>query len=201
MFAFMEELIHLDYALFEWIHHGWQHPWLDTIMPHWREKTSWIPLYLIWAAILIWRYRLRGLYFMMALGVVVGVADFTSSEIIKKSVKRPRPCREVALEIPARGLIGCGGGYSFTSSHATNHFAVAVFLFLAWGRRWKRWRWLLLLWAATIAIGQVYVGVHYPLDIVAGSLVGTTLALLGHAIYRRRAWRVPDFYAKNSPKP
>ena len=196
MFAAMEQLIYLDYALFEWIHHGLQHPWLDAIMPLWREKTTWIPMYLLWAVLLVSRYRLKGFFFLLALGAPVGTPDFTSSEIIKKNVKRPRPCREVALEEPARGLVHCGGGFSFTSSHATNHFAVAVFLFLSWGRLWKRWRWLLLAWAGSIALGQVYVGVHYPLDILAGSLLGTTLGVLGHAIYRRRAWRIPDFYSQ-----
>lgn len=199
MFAAMEQLIHLDYALFEWIHHGWQHPWLDAIMPHWREKTTWIPMYLLGLILLIRNYKLKGLYYVLALAVVVGIGDYTSSQLIKKSVKRPRPCREIALGEPTRGLIHCGGGYSFTSSHATNHFAVALFVFLGWGRLWKRWRWLLLVWAATIALGQVYVGVHYPLDILAGSLLGCSIGALVHAVYRRRRWRIADFYEENGP--
>ena len=196
----MELLIHLDYSLFEWIHHGWQTSWLDAIMPHWREKTTWIPMYLILATLLIYRYRLKGFFYLLVLGATVGIADFTSSEIIKKNVQRPRPCREIALGEPTRDLIHCGGGFSFTSSHATNHFAVASFLFLGWGRLWKRWRWLLILWAGSIALGQVYVGVHYPLDILAGSLLGTSLGFLTHSWYRRRSWQVGDFYTKRVRK-
>ncbi|MEZ4983676.1 MAG: phosphatase PAP2 family protein [Saprospiraceae bacterium] len=106
------------------------------------------------------------------------------------------------LSEPVRQLIPCGGGYSFTSSHATNHFAVAFFLFLTWGRLWKRWRWLLLLWAATIALGQVYVGVHYPLDITVGALLGMTLAWGISILYKRwLAVRISEFYHKPQSNP
>ena len=100
MFAAMEQLIYLDYALFEWIHHGLQHPWLDTIMPLWREKTTWIPMYLLGAVLLVSRYRLKGFFFLLALGATVGTADFTSSEIIKKRKKGE------IWPFPASGLDG-----------------------------------------------------------------------------------------------
>lgn len=197
----MEQLVQLDYSLFEWIHHGWQTAWLDAIMPYWREKTTWIPLYLLLVAGLIYQYKLPGLYYLLALGLAVGIADFSSSQLIKKSVKRPRPCRETALSQPTRDVgVHCGGGYSFTSSHATNHFAVAIFLFLGWGRRWKKWRWLLLIWAATIAFGQVYVGVHYPLDVLCGSLLGSLIGWGVYKIYERRSWRIPDFCSLQPPQ-
>ncbi|MBK8556199.1 MAG: phosphatase PAP2 family protein [Lewinellaceae bacterium] len=77
--------------------------------------------------------------------------------------------------------VSCGGGYSFTSSHAANHFAVAVFLAAVFGglSRWLRPG--LLLWAAVISFAQVYVGVHYPGDVLAGALLG---AIIGWGIYR-----------------
>ncbi|MEM1216516.1 MAG: phosphatase PAP2 family protein, partial [Bacteroidota bacterium] len=156
----MEQLINFDYELFEWINRGWQHPWLDAIVPHWREKTTWIPAYLLLIGVLFWQYRQSALYWLLALAITVGLADQVSSTLLKKNVERLRPCREATLDPPARVLVHCGGGYSFTSSHATNHFAVALFIFLSWGRRWGRWRWLLPAWAASIALGQVYVGVH-----------------------------------------
>ena len=77
---------------------------------------------------------------------------------------------------------------------------VAVLASAAWGMRWKKWRWLLLLWAASIALGQVYVGVHYPLDIIAGAIIGSTLGYIGSIIYKRlKKWRIDDFYPSDLP--
>ena len=87
----------------------------------------------------------------------------------------------------------CGAGYSFTSSHAANHFAVATFLIMTIGQilpKIKKWLWL---WAASIALAQVYVGVHFPLDVLAGGILGVVLGRLwsmlflkyyGHVLYK-----------------
>lgn len=186
----MEQLIALDHTIFHWINHGWEHPLLDAILPWWRTKTNWIPAYLVAVAWLLYSYQWKGFYYLLALAITVGIADQLSSELIKKTVERPRPCREVSLTPSARTLVHCGGGYSFTSSHATNHFAVAIFLFLGWARQWGRWRYLLLGWAAIVALAQVYVGVHYPLDILGGTILGSTLGLLGAYAYRRYGGKI-----------
>lgn len=195
----MEALITLDHHLFEWINQGWQHPWLDAILPHWREKTTWVPAYILLVAMLAWKYRSQAIYWLLALAIVVGTADQISSSLLKKNVQRLRPCWEAALDPPARVLVHCGGGYSFTSSHATNHFAVALFIFLTWGRRWGYWRWGLLFWAATIALGQVYVGVHYPLDIFVGGMIGSLLGAVGSFLYTKSKFRIPAFYTTIPP--
>ena len=80
--------------------------------------------------------------------------------------------------------VHCGGGYSFTSSHATNHFALATFLVIILGPFFKWIRIPIFLWAASIAFGQVYVGVHYPLDVLAGSIVGILLGILMTKFYQ-----------------
>lgn len=199
-FKNMEQIIQIDYSIFEWINHSWQNPVMDAIMPYWREKTTWVPAYLILAVYLFWKYKIKALYFLIALGITVGITDQISSELIKKTVKRDRPCREMALEQPARTLVHCGGGYSFPSSHAANHFAVAFFLILTWGRKWNNWKYLLLFWAASISIGQVYVGVHYPIDITFGSILGFTLGWLGSLAYKKfLKYRIDDFYSSKTP--
>jgi len=171
----LETLLQVDYQLMEWLNQEWQHPWLDAIMPHWRDKKTWIPLYVILAAFSLYRFRWRGLYFILAVVLTVGLADTMSSKVMKPSFERVRPCNstELSFEVVQRG--GCGGGYSFTSSHATNHFAIAVFIALTFGRIYRWLRWPLLIWAATIAYGQVYVGVHYPFDVLAGALLGSLI--------------------------
>lgn len=145
-------------------------------MPYWREKTTWIPLY---AGILIinflkfsWK---KALVFIILLAGTVGLADQISSQWIKKSVKRTRPCNDQLLKKDVHLLIDCGSGYSFTSSHATNHFAVAFFIAFALFSSKKIWRILLLFWAGSIAFGQVYVGVHYPLDVAVGAILGVLI--------------------------
>jgi len=194
----MEQLLNIDYSLFEWINHGWQNPFLDAVMPYWRDKESWIPAYLIMIAVLFWKYKLKVLYFLIALVLTVGIADQMSSELIKKTVKRDRPCRESDLNPPAHTLIRCGSGYSFPSSHATNHFAVAVFILLTWARRWNNWKYLLLFWAASISIGQVYVGVHYPIDIISGAILGSFIGYLISLGYRKlEKFRIEEFYTRN----
>jgi undecaprenyl-diphosphatase len=180
----IDTLLALDQWLFHFLNGTWHTAALDVIMPYWREKTTWIPLYLIGVIWLGYHFRWRALPFLLCIGLSIVIADQLSASVIKPSVERLRPCREATLSEPARVLVGCGGGYSFPSAHATNHFAVAVFVLLTWGLTWGRWRYLLLLWAATIALGQVYVGVHYPLDITCGALLGSAIGWGVSKLYR-----------------
>jgi undecaprenyl-diphosphatase len=80
----------------------------------------------------------------------------------------------------------CSGGYSFTSSHATNHFGLAMFISQTLKPIINKFRWPLFLWAGSIAYGQVYVGVHYPLDVVVGSLLGCAIGYMVSSFYNSR---------------
>jgi undecaprenyl-diphosphatase len=81
-------------------------------------------------------------------------------------------------------LDGCGAGFSFTSSHATNHFALATFLSLTFRQWMSRYTWVLFVWATSIAYAQVYAGVHYPLDIVGGAALGSGIGYLTGKFYQ-----------------
>ncbi|MEQ8704615.1 MAG: phosphatase PAP2 family protein [Phaeodactylibacter sp.] len=186
MEALLENIIHWDESLFHLLNGVWTNPLLDEVMPWWRDKKTWIPLYLILAGVAIYRFRLRGLYFILGVVLTVGVADTVSSKVMKPTFERLRPCNntELPFEVMQRG--GCGRGYSFTSSHATNHLAIAWFIILTLGRIYKWVRWPFLLWALSIAYGQVYVGVHYPLDVIVGGCIGS---LIGFGLARAfNAW-------------
>lgn len=178
----MESLLQLDEQLFYLINNSWQNPFLDTIMPIWREKSTWIPLYVLLAAFVVYRFKIRGLYLIIALGLLVGISDNISSQLIKKNVKRIRPCNDETVAHVHR-LISCGSGFSFPSTHAVNHFVVATFLSMTLGQFFRKIRLPLFLWAASIALGQVYVGVHYPFDIICGALFGFLLAYIGAKLY------------------
>lgn len=179
----MTSLLALDEQLFHIINGDWQNPFLDAVMPLWRDKKTWIPLYILLAGFVFYRFKIKGLYLILALVLTVGVADTVSSQFIKKTVKRVRPCNDGTLPFDVHVPIACGSGYSFTSSHATNHFAIATFLSMTLGQFFRRIRWPFYIWAATIAFGQVYVGAHYPLDVICGALLGSLIAFALAKLY------------------
>lgn len=180
---FLEAILDFDEQLFRIINGHWHNEVLDFIMPYWRDKKFWYPVYLALMAFIIYRFRVKGIYLLLALFLTVGLADTVSSKVLKKTVKRVRPCNDPELKDDVILLVGCGKAYSFTSSHAANHFAIGTFLAMTLGLYYKRWRWLFYFWAASIAFGQVYVGVHYPLDVIVGALVGFLCAYLIRTIY------------------
>ncbi len=182
----MTELLQLDQEIFHIINDQWHNSFLDAILPYWRDKKFWIPFYLLLTAFLAYQFKIKALYFVLAVALTIGIADTTSSKLIKKSVQRLRPCNDPALKSDVNLLVGCGGGYSFTSSHATNHFAMALFFFLTLGRLYRWTRIPFLFWAASIAFGQVYVGVHYPLDVLVGSIIGSLIGIIIGKLYLRQ---------------
>jgi len=168
----MEWLLELDKSLFGYINQTWQTDWQNFLWPLWRNKLFWVPFYVFLLFFLVQNLRQKTWIILLGLTLTVVVTDTLSSQLLKKNIKRPRPCHLPASEQPVHLLIPRGSGYSFTSSHATNHFGVAAFLFVTLGTLLGRYRWWLIFWAATIAYAQVYVGVHYPMDVLSGGLLG-----------------------------
>jgi undecaprenyl-diphosphatase len=101
------------------------------------------------------------------------LSDTISSHFLKQLFGRPRPCGDFYFSSHVKLLANyCGANGSFPSSHATNHFALAMFFFVTLKPLKGRWQYLFFLWAAIICFAQVYVGVHYPSDIVGGTILG-----------------------------
>ena len=174
----MTSILQFDESLFHIINGDMQHYLLDTILPYWRSKLLWAPLYLFLISFVLINFKKKGLYFIIFVLSVVAISDTISSQFIKKTIQRDRPCNNIYLKQDVHLLVGCGGGYSFTSSHATNHFAVAVFIILTLGRLFKQIKWPFIFWASSISLAQVYVGLHYPLDILGGAIVGSVVGIL-----------------------
>ncbi len=173
----------LDKVLIVAWHQGWHPAALDEVMPWWREKSTWIPLYILLLVWLVYSQRVRGFLLALAAGTFVGLADLTSARLIKPFVARLRPCKTPGVMEKLDILTGCGAGESFPSNHATNHFALAVFLAVTCFAERPWLKWLGLVWAASIALGQVYVGRHYFSDILAGAGLGTLYGLVGAYIF------------------
>lgn len=173
-------LIELDKQLFLLINRTWSNTLFDAVLPYLREARFWIPLYLFFLVWLIITFRKKSWIPVLGLLLTVGATDRISSGLMKPGFERPRPCHEASLEgkVVVRKLDGnCGGAYGFVSSHASNHFAIALFLVLLLAKRKRRsWWHLLFLWALAISYSQIYVGVHYPGDVFFGALLGMAIA-------------------------
>ena len=122
---------------------------------------------------------------IILLAASAGTADLVCVRMVKAYVKRVRPCNNAQFEPTVVNRVPCGTGLSFPSAHASDHFAIALFLGMAFARK-RRWIWFLVIfWAALICYAQVYVGVHYPVDVLAGAILGALVGFSFGLIYRR----------------
>lgn len=147
--------------------------WLDSAMIFITSKNSWIPVYMFLAIAIVKRDGWRALVFMgIAAALAVLMADQLSATLVKPLVGRMRPCQDplmmAALHLPK----GCSSGFSFVSSHAANFGALAM-LFSGYGRSKSRF-WIIIPWfcALIVSYTRVYLGVHYPSDVLGGMLLG-----------------------------
>lgn len=185
----IERLVAIDQELFYWVNRGLAHPVLDALLPMSRNMFFWAPLYVFLIAFLTINFGKKG---WLMIGVVIltfACTDLLSSSVIKPLVGRLRPCNDEEVRQWVRLLVQCGGGKSFTSSHATNHFGLAVLVGLMLRPYFRPALWLFIVWAGTISLAQVYVGVHYPFDVLAGGLLGSAIAVMMWQLFHKK-WEV-----------
>lgn len=158
--------------------------WLDPIMVWISGKVLWYPLYLFLIILIIREYKWKAILVLALVGVSVGLADQITSGFMKPFFERFRPSHEPTLAGLVHLVNGYKGGrFGFASSHAANSFAVATFIFLSLRHRhqWLKW---LFLWALVVSYSRIYLGVHYPGDIIVGGLIGRGV---GWLVYRIKA--------------
>ena len=143
-------------------------------------KLIWAPLYLAILIFLGIKYRRKFLIILIFIILAVTLADQISVHLFKNTFQRLRPCHEPALEGFVHLFNGeCGGMFGFVSSHATNSFNIALLSLLFIKKRWFTIS--ILVWALVIGYSRIYLGVHYPGDVICGSLLGS---LVGWGIYK-----------------
>lgn len=189
----MPDLIQLDQSLFSAINQGLSNPFFDWLMPFLRNRFFWSPVYLFLAIFFVRNYRKRGWMLLLFFILTFSVTDYLTSSVIKPSVERLRPCNDPEIKSEVNTLIACGSGYSFPSTHAANHFALAFFLINMFFTRWRLILPISIVWAASIAFAQVYVGVHFPLDVTFGAMIGAMTGFMMAAILKTtqafRTWK------------
>lgn len=168
-----------DRWLFIQLNSRYTNVFFDAVLPFLRNSVFWAPLYIFILVFIALNYGRKGLWWSIGFLCTVAIADMVSSRIFKEGFERLRPCQDPLMYNYVRLLLKqCAGGYSFTSSHAANHFGIGTFVSLTFYPVFGRWVYLGYLWALFIAYAQVYVGVHYPLDILGGAAIGTLAGLL-----------------------
>ena len=184
----MQSLFEWDRAILRQINAVWHNPFFDWLMPFLRNADMWTPLYFFMLLFGVINYKKTGWWWILLGAVTVMLSDFVSSDLIKQNIHRLRPCNDPALAGWLRLIPGISfpQSSSFTSSHAANHFAMAMFFYLTLKNDIGKWAILFFVWAAAICYAQMYVGVHYPVDIICGGIIGVLIGYGTGSLFNKK---------------
>jgi len=177
----LESLIELDQQFFLWLN-GLHADWLDPIMLFITRRNPWIPLYALILFLVIRKLKWQSWSMMIAFALLITLADQAASGFFKPFFERLRPCHEPGIQDMVHMVKGCGGQYGFASSHASNTFALAFFLWFVYRNKYAK---IMIGWAVVVSYSRIYVGVHYPGDIIMGAILGVLAAIVTYQLYKR----------------
>lgn len=174
----LEQLIQWDVQLFQFLN-SLHSPFCDQVMWVITEKETWYPLYGLILFFVFRKYRWTGFWIFIAMVLVVTLADQISVKVFKFGFERLRPSHNPALADTIHIVNNYHGGkFGFVSSHAANTFAFATITTRIFNRKWVVWA--LFIWAIVVSYSRIYLGVHYPGDIIGGAILGI---LIGYGVY------------------
>lgn len=181
----LDQLLHIDHQLFDLINQGCSNSFFNWLMPILRNKLTWVPFYILGAIYLLYKKKNVGIVIILSGILSIGLADGISSHLLKPAFERTRPCLLPDFAAHVNLVVErCSGAASFPSSHAANHFALAILLSIALYKGNKLLPLVLIIWASLICFAQVYVGVHFPSDVFAGALLGTGIGIFIAKVYQ-----------------
>ncbi len=176
----------LDYELWGYLHASWRNSFLDAVMPYVRNQFTWAPLYLFLTFFMPYNWGRRGALWCLGFILCFAIADYLSGSLLKPWIGRVRPCNDPRFAQMVHLIVPRSSGWSFPSSHAANHFALGTFCAVTLHGR-LRWLWPFpICWGFLVSYAQVYVGVHWPGDVVAGGLLG---AGIGFGVAELFKWK------------
>jgi undecaprenyl-diphosphatase len=190
-----ESLDNIDRNLFL-ILNGFNSPFWDQVMWWVSGRLSWIPLYVLITAWLIYKFRWKAVIIILLAAILITMSDQGSVHLFKEIIQRPRPCHDPEISGVVHLVKGhCGGQYGFVSSHAANTFALAAYTLMLI-RKWY-FTVFIILWAALVSYSRIYLGVHYPGDVIGGVLLGLLLGFLIYGLYQFIEKKTSGYFKKN----
>ncbi|MBP5643107.1 MAG: phosphatase PAP2 family protein [Bacteroidales bacterium] len=165
----------LDHQLFLFLN-GLHVGWLDHVMTFISSTAGWIPFYAVLVFLVFYKYRWKGLWVILGVAVLITCSDQIASSVFKPLVHRLRPCHDPLIQDLVYLPNGhCGGMYSFMSSHAANTFALATYIWLIMRQFYKNIGWVMFPWATVVSYSRIYMGAHFPGDVICGAVLGILL--------------------------
>jgi undecaprenyl-diphosphatase len=189
----IEKLEQWDRQLFLWLN-SLNVDWLDQPIYWMSDEYVWIPLYLffLWAIAKAYGWKMA-LWSLLGIALVVTLGDRTSVELFKEVFQRYRPSRNLELYDQVHIVNDYRGGlYGFVSSHATNFFGIGTFLYLIFKRPYPKAAPFIFVFSGLVAYTRIYLGVHYPADIICGGLLGAFFGWLVFTLLNRFIWKLPS---------
>ncbi len=182
----MQTLIELDKKLLLFLN-GLHHPFLDPIMFYTTKTFFWLPLYFFLIFLIFRNYKKDAWFILLGAALTIVLADQITTSLMKPFFARFRPSQDPGLLGLVHLVNGYKGGlYGFASSHAANTFGTAIFVWLAIRPFYQRVGWIFI-WAAFMTYTRIYLGVHYPGDIIVGAGIGLVCGWVG---YRCSRWLI-----------
>jgi len=177
----LEQLVNIDQNLFEYLN-GWGNPFLDKFMLLMSSFWIWIPVYGIATWVLLKQPLKKALLAIGLIFISLILTDFISVYGFKEVFERLRPCYDanVTVRLVAKS---CGGMYGFVSSHSSNAFGFVAIAGLLLRKNW--FTWLVICWAVLVSFSRIYLGLHYPGDIVGGIILGLTIGSVCYFAFSR----------------
>jgi undecaprenyl-diphosphatase len=190
----LEKISQWDESLFLFLN-GFHSDFWDPIMFLMTKTQPWIPMYVFLSYLILKAYGKQSWWVFMAAGLTILFADQIASGLMKPYFERLRPCHQPLLEGLVHNYGYCGGKFGFASSHASNSFGVATLMTLALFFKYPAVKWLFP-WAVFFSYTRIYLGVHYPGDILMGALIG----ILSAAVAFFGMKKIRDLVSKKTNK-
>lgn len=183
----MDFLYSIDLSIFYFFNHTISTGFLNKFFSIITDVNKWYIAYVILVGIAFFKGGRKGKIAVIGLILLIIVTDQTGYRLLKESIERIRPCNALADAITP---VGCAGGFSFPSNHALNNFAAAVFLL----RLFPAYKWTFLVVATLVSLSRIYLGVHYPSDVIGGALIGAGFGYL----FSIAAIKTDEYFQKRS---